>query len=109
MNYTNCTKPTLGQYLAFFIRARSPRHALAQTTLPNDLTRTPSNDLPERINMGILMTETKPQGKAGQTSCTNVHKTNLGSQHSIFNTDSFARARPRLDDPPEQVDMDALK
>jgi hypothetical protein len=28
-------------------------------------------------------------------SCTNVHKANLGSQLSIFDTGSFARARPR--------------
>jgi len=44
----------------------------------------PSNDLTERFYMGACTTETKPQGKAGQTSCTNVHKANLGSQLSIF-------------------------
>jgi len=42
-------------------------------------------------------------------SCTNVHKSNLASQLNIFYTSSFTRARPRLNDPPEQVDTDALK
>jgi len=59
--------------------------------------------------MGAHMTKTKPQVRARQTSCTNVHKANLGSQLSIFYTGSFAGARPRLNDPPERVDTDALK
>jgi hypothetical protein len=59
--------------------------------------------------MGARTTETKRQGRAGQTSCTNVHKANLGSQLSIFDTGSFARARPRPNDPPERVHTDALK
>jgi len=42
-------------------------------------------------------------------SCTNVHKANLGSQLSIFDIGSFAWTRPRLNNLPEQVDMDALK
>jgi len=33
----------------------------------------------------------KPQGRAGQMSCTKVHKANLGSQLSIFDMGSFAR------------------
>jgi hypothetical protein len=36
-------------------------------------------------------------------SCMNVHKANLGSQLSIFDTGSFARARPRPNDLPERV------
>ena len=36
------------------------------------------------------MTETKQQGRAGQMSCTNAHKADLGSQLSIFYTGSFA-------------------
>ena len=43
-----CTKPTLGHNLAFLIRARSPGHALARMTRPNEFTRAPSNDPPER-------------------------------------------------------------
>jgi hypothetical protein len=55
------------------------------------------------------MTETKRQRRAGQTSCTSVHKANLGSQPRIFDTGSFARARPRPNDPPERVQAGALK
>jgi len=58
--------------------------------------------------MGARTTKTKPQGKVGQPSYTNMHKANLGSQLSIFGTGSFARARPRLNDPPERVDIDAI-
>jgi hypothetical protein len=43
-----CTKPTSGHNLAFLIRARSPGRALARTTRPNEFTRAPSNDPPER-------------------------------------------------------------
>jgi len=59
--------------------------------------------------MVACTTETKPQGRDGQTIRTNVHKANLGSQLSIFDTGSFARAPPRPNNPPERVDMDALK
>jgi hypothetical protein len=83
--------------------------ALARTTRPNEFTRAPSNDPPERFCMGARTTETKRQGRAGKTSCTNVHKANLGSQLSIFDTGSFARARPRPNDPPERVHTGALK
>jgi len=38
-----------------------------------------------------------------------VHKANLGSQLSIFDTGSFARVCHCLKDPPEQDDTDALK
>jgi hypothetical protein len=94
-----CTKPTSGHNLAFLIRARSPGRALARTTRPHGR--------PQRVHAGALKrpartTETKRQGRAGQTSCTNVHKANLGSQLSIFDTGSFARARPRPNDPPER-------
>jgi len=58
-------------------------------TLPNELTWMPSNDPTEQSYMGAHTTETKPQGRARQTSCTNVHKANLGSQLSIFDTGSF--------------------
>jgi hypothetical protein len=90
-----CTKPTSGHNLAFLIRARPPGRALA---------RRPA----ERVQPGALKrpartTETKRQGRAGQTSCTSVHKANLGSQLSIFDTGSSARARPRPNDPPERV------
>jgi len=50
----------------------------------------PSNDPTKRFYMGARTTETKPQGRAGQTSCMNMHKANLGSQLSIFDTGSFA-------------------
>jgi len=83
--------------------------ALTRMTHPNELTQMPSNDSPERFYMGTCTTKTKPQGKAGQTSCTNVHKANLGSQLSSFDTGSFDWVRPRPNDPPERVDMDALK
>jgi len=59
--------------------------------------------------MGTLTIETNPQGRTGQMSCMNVQKTNLGSQLSIFDTGSFAQARPRSNDPLERVDTDALK
>ena len=73
----------------------------ARTTHPNEFTRAPSNDPPERFCMGARTTETKRQERAGQTSYTNVHKANLGSQLSIFYTGSFAWAHTRLNDPPE--------
>ena len=73
-----CTKPTSGHNLAFLIWAHTPGRALAHTTHPNDLTRMPSNDLPERLYMGARMTKTKGQGRVEQTSCTKVHKSNLG-------------------------------
>jgi hypothetical protein len=154
-----CTKPTSGHNLAFLIRARPPGRALARTTRPNEFTRAPSNDPPERPkrsdkgepgkraaractkptsghNLAFLIrarppgralandpqrvqpgalkrpartTETKRQGRAGQTSCTSMHKANLGSQLSIFDTGSSARARPRPNDPPERVQPGALK
>jgi hypothetical protein len=155
-----CTKPTSGHNLAFLIRARPPGRALARTTRPNEFNRAPSNDPPERPkrsdkgepgkraaractkptsghNLAFLIrarppgralarttrptssrgalkrpartTETKRQGRAGQTSCTSVHKANLGSQLSIFDTGSSARARPRPNDPPERVQPGALK
>jgi hypothetical protein len=92
-----CTKPTSGHNLAFLIRARPPGRALARRVQPGALKR------PART------TETKRQGRAGQTSCTSVHKANLGSQLSIFDTGSSARARPRPNDPPERVQPGALK
>jgi len=55
------------------------------------------------------MTETKPQGRDGQTSYTNVQKAKIGSQLSIFDMGSFAWVRHRLNEPPERVDTDALK
>jgi len=78
-------------------------------TSQNELTWMPSNEPPEQIYMGTHTTQTKQQGTSETTSCTNVHKANLGSQLSIFNTGSFARAHPHLNDPPEQADTDALK
>ena len=69
----------------------------------------PSNDPIERFYVGARTTETKPQGRVGQTSFTNVHKANLGSQLSIFDTGSLTQAHLDLNDPPERVDMDALK
>jgi len=104
-----CTKPTSGHNLAFFIQVHSPGRALTRTTHLNELTRTPSNDPPERFYMGARTTETKPQGRAGQTRCTNFHKANLGSELSIFDTGLFTQVRPRPNDPSERVDMDALK
>ena len=70
-----------------------------------------SNDPLERTDMNALKqpTRMKRQGRAKKTSCMNVHKANLGSQLSIFDTGSFTQPRPRSNDPPERVDMDALK
>jgi len=59
--------------------------------------------------MGARTTETKPQGRTEQTSCTNLHKANLGSQLSIFYMCLFAQAHARPNDLPERVDTDALK
>jgi hypothetical protein len=94
-------KANLGHNLAFLIRARPPGRAYRP------------NDPPERVHAGALKrpartTETKQQGRAGQTSCTSVHKANLGSQLSIFDTGSSARARPRPNEP-ERVHAGALK
>jgi hypothetical protein len=88
-----------------FTRAPSndPPERPTRTTCPNEFTRVPSNDPPERT------TETNRQGRDGQTSCTSVHKANLGSQLSSFDTGSPARARPRPNDPPERVHAGALK
>jgi hypothetical protein len=102
---TSCTsvhKANLGSQLSIFDTGSSAR------------ARPRPNDPPERVQPGALKrpartTETKRQGRAGQTSCTSVHKANLGSQLSIFDTGSSARARPRPNDPPEQVQPGALK
>ena len=102
---TSCTsvhKANLGSQLSIFDTGSSAR------------ARPRPNDPPERVHPGALKrpartTETKRQGRAGQTSCTNVHKANLGSQLSIFDTGSSARARPRPNDPPERVHTGALK
>jgi hypothetical protein len=96
-----CTKPTSGHNLAFLIRARPPGRALARTTRPTEFTGA--------LKRPARTTETKRQGRAGQTSCTSVHKANLGSQLSIFDTGSSARARPRPNNPPERVQPGALK
>jgi len=61
----------------------------------------PSNDSTEQFYMGAYMIETKQQGRAGQMTYMNVHKANLGSQLSIFDTGAFSRSRPRPNDPPE--------
>jgi len=50
-----------------------------------------------------------PQGKAGKISCTNMHKSNLGSQLSIFYKGSFTRVPPHPIDPPEIDDTYSLK
>jgi len=112
-----CTKQTLGHILAFLIQSCLPGRSLTQTTRPNELTWMPSNDLPEGFYIGSCTTETKPQGRTKKTSCMNVHKANLGSQLSIFDTGSFAWACPRpneltrmpSNDLPERVDTDTLK
>jgi len=83
--------------------------ALTQTTRPNELTWTPSNDPPKRFYMGAPTTETKPQGKAGQMSCKNMHKANLGSQLRIFDMGSFARGRPRPNEPTRTPSNDPLE
>jgi len=49
-----CTKPTLGHNLAFFIRACSPRHALARTTRLNDPPERVDMDAPKRPARTIL-------------------------------------------------------
>jgi hypothetical protein len=107
---TNVHKANLGSQLSIFdtgsFASARPR--------PNDppervhTARTSSHGRPQN-DMGARTTETNRQGRAGQTSCTNVHKANLGSQLSIFDTGSFARARPRPNDPPERVHTGALK
>ena len=85
---TNMHKANLGSQLSIFlyglVHPNDPPNEFARTTRPNELTRTPSNDPTERFCMGARTTETNPQGRAGQTSCTDVHKANLGSQLSIF-------------------------
>jgi hypothetical protein len=95
-------KANLGSQLSIFDTGSSAR------------ARPRPNDPPERVQPGALKrpartTETKRQGRAGQTSCTSVHKANLGSQLSIFDTGSSARARPRPNDPPGRVQPGDLK
>jgi hypothetical protein len=108
---TNVHKANLGSQLSIFhtgcFARAGPR--------PNEFTRVPSNDPPERFCMGARTTETNRQGRAGQTSCTNVHKANLGSQLSIFYTALARTTRPNeftlasSNDPPERVHTGALK
>jgi hypothetical protein len=78
-------------------------HGRPQTTRPNEFTWAPSTTRPN--DMGA---RNRTQGRAGQTSCTNVHKANLGSQLSIFDT-ALARTTlpereftPPSNDPPER-------
>jgi hypothetical protein len=61
-----CTKPTSGHNLAFLIRARSPGRALARTTRPNEFTRAPSNDPPERPKRS----DKGERGKRAARACT---------------------------------------
>jgi hypothetical protein len=78
-----------------------PRPSFRQTRKHNSITNPPftrKQNLSLRssgICMGPRTTETKRQGRAGQTSSTKMNKANLGSQLSIFYTGSLARARPR--------------
>ena len=99
---TNVHKANLGSQLSIFYTGSFTR------------ARPRTNDPPERVHTGALkrparMTKTNRQGRAGQMSCTNVHKANLGSQLSIFDMGSFARVRPRPNNPPERVHTSALK
>jgi len=91
MSCTNIQKANLASQFSIFYMG-SFSHA--RTTRPNELTRTPSNDPPERIYMGTSTTKTKRQGRVRKMSCTNVHKANFGSQLRIFDTGSFTQARP---------------
>jgi len=108
MSCMNVHKAILGSQLSIFDMVPFAR-AHPHPTRPNELTRTPSNDRPQRFYMGGCTTKMKPQGKAGQTSCMNVHKANLGSQLSTFDMGSFAHTLPHPNDPPKRVDSDALK
>jgi hypothetical protein len=101
-----CTKPTSGHNLAFLIRARPPGRALGRPQRPARTSCTKPTS--GALKRPARTTESKRQGRAGQTSCTSVHKANLGSQLSIFDTGSSARARPRPNDPPERVHAGAL-
>ena len=105
MTYTNVHKANLGLQLRIFYTGSFSQ----SRPRPNELTQMPSNDPPERYYMGARMTKMKPQGRAEQTSYTNVHKGNLGSQLSIFYAGSFARVHPCPNDLPERIDMDAFK
>ena len=120
---TNVHKANLGSQLSIFDTAlarttrlneftrapsNDPPERPTRTTRPIEFTRVPSNDPPERFCMGARTTETNRQGRAGQTSCTNVHKANLGSQLSIFYTALARTTRPNeftrapSNDPPER-------
>jgi hypothetical protein len=70
-----CTKPTSGHNLAFLIRARSPGRALARTTRPNEFTRAPSNDPPERHGR---TTETNDKGEPGKRAARTCTKPTSG-------------------------------
>jgi len=130
MSCTKMHKANLRSQLSIFYMGSFSR-ACPRLTHPNDFTWMPSPDPPEWVDMDTLkwpawmsfmgthMTITKGQGRVGQTSCTNMHKTNLWSQLSIFYMGSFTRAHACLTrpneftqmpslDPPEWVYMDAL-
>ena len=91
MSCMNVHKAILGSQLSIFDMVPFAR-AHPHPTRPNELTRTPSNDLPEIFYKCAHMTKMKPQRRVGYTSCTNVHKANLGSQLSIFDIGSFTWA-----------------
>jgi len=78
--YTNVHKANLGSQLSLFDTgsiAQAPPH-------PNELTQTPSNDLPKRFYVGAHTTEMKGQGRVGKTCCTNMHKPTSGHHLAFF-------------------------
>jgi len=99
MSCTNMHEANLGTQLSIF---HTGLFSLA-CPLPNELTRMPSNDPLERFYMGTHMTQTNRQGRAGKTSCMSVHKANLESQLSIFDTGSFAWAALALTTRPNEL------
>ena len=68
-----------------------------QTSLYGRPCLTRLHDPPERVYMGAHTTETKAQGRAKKTNCTNVLKAHHESQLSIFDAGSCAWACPHTE------------
>ena len=104
-----CTNPTSGHNLAFFDMGSFARVC----PRPNDSLKRADTDALKRPTRTILHGHPHDRNEGtrevGQTSCTNVHKANLGSQLSIFDTSSFTRVCPRPNNSPKRVDTNALK
>jgi len=70
-------------------------------TLPNKLTWTPSNDLPERVYMGTHTTEMKGEGGASEQAARTCTKPTLGHKLAFFIWAHVPGHALTLNDPPK--------